>query len=184
MTGHSPYAAVEAFLEPLRAALSCVGTAQFTLTPGAMGATSDTHQWTLNDDVPVDLGGGFLLRASMHFETLDQGASSPRDERFRVTTRGYMYAVLDAEGKELIAAHWHPNSRVSSYTYPHWHVGSIVLSPSGIFLARAHIPSPRISFESMIRWIIQNTNVTPAFADWDERLRRSEIAFDEIKTWR
>ncbi|HEX2893161.1 MAG TPA: hypothetical protein VHO29_04065 [Marmoricola sp.] len=138
--------------------------------------------WTLNGDQSVPIGGGYKLKAQMHFETLDQGQSRG-SERFRVSTSGYRYAVLDSDEAELIAAHWHPNGS-SPYVDPHWHVGSVLLAPDGVFLERAHIPSPRVSFEHMVRWTIENLDeVTPAHGDWDERLRRTEEAFERHKTW-
>ncbi|MGO4257127.1 hypothetical protein [Marmoricola sp. RAF53] len=118
----------------------------------------------------------------MHFEIQDLGQSAGR-ERFRVSTSGYMYAVLDDSRREWIAAHWHPSGR-SHHIEPHWHVGSLALAPSGVFLERSPIPSPRVSFESMVRWAIENLpEVEPVREDWDAVLRESEARFDEYKTW-
>jgi hypothetical protein len=109
------------------------------------------------------LGNGLSFRASMQFETLDLGRSQKR-ERFRVTTREYIYAV-SLEDKEIIAAHWHPVSS-SPYKEPHWHIGASALSEIGIHLTRAHIPSPRVSFEQMIRFMIEQMGVAPRREDW------------------
>jgi hypothetical protein len=76
----------------------------------------------------------------MQFETLDLGRSRKR-ERFRVTTREYIYAV-SLEGKEVIAAHWLPVSS-SPYKEPHWHIGASALSEIGIHLTRAPISPAR-----------------------------------------
>jgi hypothetical protein len=178
--GPTVSAAVDAFLDPLRVAASCLGGAHFTLTPKARGDVGETHAWTLNRDTPIQLGKGLSFRASMQFETLDLGRSEKR-ARFRVTTREYIYAV-SLHGKEIIAAHWHPASS-SPYTGPHWHIGAVALTKAGIYLERAHMPSPRISFESMIRFMIEQMGVAPHCEDWSERLARTESVFENFKTW-
>lgn len=182
MPGPSPAAAVKAFLDPLRDAATCIGGAHFTLSPQARKIVGETHSWVLNDNHPVSLGGAYYFRAAMHFEILDLGVSNGRG-RYRVSTRGYQYAVELAHGKEILTAHWHPSGSVSSYTEPHWHVGSPALSSSGVFPARAHIPSPRISFEDMIRWIFESLDVEPACDDWRQRLLNAERGFLEHKSW-
>lgn len=182
MPGRSPHEAVEAFLEPLREAVACVGTAHITLSPGARGAVGETHAWTLNGGDSVVIGGGYALSAQMHFETLDRGQSLG-SERFRVSTRAYRYAIRLRAGDELIAAHWHPTGN-SPVTFPHWHVGSPALASDGVFLERAHIPAPRVSFEAMIRWAIESiSEVQPTRDDWRQRLESSESTFDQFKTW-
>jgi hypothetical protein len=173
-------AAVEAFLDPLREAAACFGGAHFTLSPGSRGNLGAIHFWTLNNDRPVELGEGVSFRASMHFEILDIGQGKRRGP-FRVTTRGYMYAVI-VRDQELLAAHWHPTSS-SPFTEPHWHIGAAALAADGVYLERAHIPSPRVSFEKMIRFMIEQMGVPPHREDWSERLERSEALFREHSSW-
>lgn len=118
----------------------------------------------------------------MHFETLDQGASRGQG-RYRCSTRAYLYALIGPSGQEVLAAHWHPTGK-SPVSEPHWHLGSPALSTEGVFLARAHIPSPRISFEHLIRWTLENVKVVePACVDWRERLARTEQTFEQFKSW-
>ena len=106
MPGRSPAEAVEVFLAPLKEAVACIGPGHITLSRGARGVVGETHSWTLNGGQHIAVGPGHGLQASMHFETLDQGASRGTG-RFRVSTRGYMYALTDSEGTELMTAHWH-----------------------------------------------------------------------------
>jgi hypothetical protein len=181
MPGRSPKEAVDAFLEPLKVALSCVTRGQLVLTRGAYGDVGETHQWQLNGDDGATLGD-VRLRAGMHFEVLDRGASQ-RDQRFKVSTRGYVYGIeLADDGDELISIHWHPNG-TSPYRDPHYHLGEAAISPSGVFLARAHIASPRISFEHVVRSLVEDTGVRPLCDDWSERLSQTEALFDEHKSW-
>jgi hypothetical protein len=133
-------AAIEAFLDPLKIAASCLGDAHFTLTARARGDVGETHAWTLNRDTPTALGNRLSFQGVYEFETLDLGRSRKR-ERFRVTTREYICAV-SLEGKEVIAAHWHPVSS-SLYKEPHWHIGASALSEIGIHLTHAPISPAR-----------------------------------------
>ncbi len=183
MPGATPNAAVDAFIDPIRESASCLsGSAHLTLSPKARGQVGETHSWTLNAAEGVSLIGGHRFKAAMHFETLDQGASR-RDERFRVSTRAYLYAITNAAGQELIAAHWHPTGK-SHVTFPHWHLGAAAISEEGVFLKRAHIPSPRVSFESMVRQVLDMVpGIEPCRDDWDTVLDRTEGAFEEFKSW-
>lgn len=162
--------------------MSCLGGAHFTLSPGARGNVGDTHSWTLNNNDPVPLSRNLAFGATMHFETLDQGASRGR-ERYRVSTRGYMYAMLNPDGQELFAAHWHPSSRSSSYTGPHYHLGGMALAETGVFMSRAHIASPRVSFEGFIRMMIEQFGIEATCADWKDRLKRTEKQFEDHRSW-
>lgn len=127
------------------------------------------------------LTNGGLLEAKMHFEVLDRGASQGA-HRYKVSTRAYLYAICAPSGEELYAAHWHPGSK-SPVAFPHYHLGAAALAPTGVFLARAHIPSPRISFESVVRLAIESGAADPACDDWQGRLDRTEGLFEEHKTW-
>lgn len=181
MPGRTPVEAIDAFLDPLREALACVARAKITLTPGARGSVGELHQWTLNEDDPVPIGGNNLLRASMHFELQDRGKSEG-SRRFKVKTRGYMYTVLTSSRAEIIGFHWHPGGS-SSWSDPHVHIGSAALSSRGVFPPRAHIPADRQSFEAMIRWLITELRVPPLREDWQGVLDRNESNFDKGKSW-
>lgn len=183
MPGKDPTSALGAFLDPLKEAVSCIGGAAFTLSPKARAGGDDVHLWTLNDGSGVTMAAGKRFTATMHFQYVDGGKQAPRRERFRVTTVAYMYALeLDGHG-ELIAAHWHPSSKVSTYRAPHYHVGGVALSDTGVFLERAHIPSGRVSLEEFIRTMIDQFGIPPSCADWAERLDRTEAAFRRHSSW-
>ena len=127
-------------------------------------------------------GEGMSLDATMHFEVVDRGRSEGA-ERFKIKTNAYLYAVRDADNAEILAAHWHPTGS-SPVTFPHWHFGAVALSGAGVFLERAHIPSPRISLEYVVRTVLETMpGAAPAYDDWRERLDRTEQLFDEHKSW-
>lgn len=180
MPGRTPAAAVDAFVDPLKTALACVARGHITLSPKARSGGGKTSGWTLNGGDGVGVGGGLRLTAQMHFEVLDRGASEG-DQRFRVATRAYLYA-LETDGGELFAAHWHPTG-TSHVDFPHWHFGSVVLSSTGVFLERTHFPSPRVSFEHFLQLVCQVPGVTPLVTDHHERLTQLEAEFDQYKSW-
>ena len=117
----------------------------------------------------------------MHFEVLDR-RQAPGQQRFRVTTRGYAYALTDHNGAELLAWHWHPESS-SPWTTPHAHVGTPALSDTGVFPRRAHIPTDRMSFEAFIRWLITEVPAAPVREDWQPILALNEERFEAHRTW-
>ena len=162
--------------------MACLGGAHFTLTQGAKRAAGPVHAWTLNDDNPITLSDDLRLRAKMHFVVLDQSPRR-RGERFRVTTKGYMYEVLRRDGVELFSAHWHPVSRLSNYDGPHYHICAPALSTTGVFMERAHLPTHRVSFEEFIRICISQFGVSPAVPDWEQRLDATEQRFKEHRSW-
>lgn len=183
LPGKDPSSALDAFLDPLKEAVSCIGGGSFSLSPKARAGGNQVHSWTLNSGNGIALGSGRRLKASMHFQYVDSGQQSPKRERFRVTTVAYMYALeLDSRG-ELITAHWHPSSKVSDYKDPHYHLGSVALSDTGVFLERAHIPSGRVSLEKFVRTMIEQFDIAPTCADWRDRLDRTEAAFRQHSSW-
>lgn len=76
-----------------------------------------------------------------HFCAVRAGAVAPV---------GYHYSLEDADGKEIIAYHWHPTSAV---TAPHLHIGSGARAGRPE-LTRAHIPTGQITW-SELTWLVR-----------------------------
>ena len=180
MPGRTPQEAVAVFLEPITEALSCLCLAKVTLSPGGRGGLGRTHLLTLNGGQAVSLGGGITLDARIHYEIIRM--PDAKSQPFRVTTRAYLHTLAEEGGAELIAAHWHPTGN-SARRLPHWHVGSAALAHDGVFTPRAHIPSPRVSFEAVIRLTIEQFHLPARRGDWSEVLQRCEDNFMSHRTW-
>jgi hypothetical protein len=178
--GRTPAEAVEVFLEPIRESLSCLCRAKLTLSAGGRGAVGQTHLLTLNGGRPVVLGGGLTLDARIHYEIIRM--PDARSQPFRITTRAYLHTIANDAGAELISAHWHPTGN-SARRDPDWHVGSAALAEDGVFTPRAHIPSPRVSFEAVVRLAIDQFDVKPTREDWSEVIERCEQSFVSHRTW-
>lgn len=132
--------------------------------------TSEDPILLRRDDAPL------FLSAGQHFRTIP-------DERFegewKVRTEGYAYrlALSEETGAFLLAWHWHPNTRPD----PHLHVGAD--HPVVTELPRLHVPTGRVSFEEVGRFLITELGVVPMRRDWEETLAETESRFRAFRTW-
>lgn len=91
-----------------------------------------------------------------------------RGREYRCRTDKYTYSVFDDQQNEVASWHWHPET----YRSPHVHVRE----------ARGlHIPTGRVTFESVVRFLIEDLGVQEARQDWDSVLNDQE---DRHLTWR
>jgi hypothetical protein len=98
-----------------------------------------------------------------------------------VRTVGYSYDVLDADERELITFHWHPQGP-SDVRTPHLHVSGVppILlpkRPSGHDapphdLRRAHIPTGIVGLDQLLFMLIRDLGVEPRDPRWDQILAR------------
>jgi hypothetical protein len=96
------------------------------------------------------------------------------------TTAGYYYQVGDDKGRELIAFHWHPGRR-NQPEFPHLHIDG---SPGPVAVVKKnHIPTGRVSLESVVRFLIAELDVRPLRDDWDSVLDEGERTFTARRTW-
>lgn len=102
-------------------------------------------------------------------------------DRYKVSTRGYMYTVMTHDGNELIAYHWHPGGK-SDAIFPHEHIGTAALNPSVPLKRKDHLRTGRISFESVAFNLFQ-IGITPLNMNYPEILEINQTAFDKWKTW-
>ncbi|MGH3199607.1 MAG: hypothetical protein ACRDOH_05650 [Streptosporangiaceae bacterium] len=171
MPGRTPAAARDAFLSPLHQAISCVTNAQF-IRSGGQQPGDDLEALTLSRE-PLQLRsavpGGLQLRIRHRFRLVQESRSD-----WHVSTAAYWYRLDDDAGRELAAWHWHPQSRV---VYPHAHVSG---TPFGRL---AHLPTGRVSIESVLRLLIGDLGVPARRADYAEVLDAAERAFIEHRRW-
>jgi hypothetical protein len=74
---------------------------------------------------------------------------APHD--WRVRTAGYEYRINDADGRELAAWHWHP-APFPGPDFPHLHIAAASLG-------HTHLPTGRVSIESVLRLLIDDLKV-------------------------
>ena len=160
-----------------------------------------TNAVWVSGPVPEERGGGFALTCSQEPIRLRRDADLPDlylsvsqrfeivpDARyqgeFKARTLAYVYRLsLDAaaEDSEILAWHWHPLT-TPDRTNPHLHVG--VDQPElGVTFAKLHVPTGRVSFEEVVRFLVVDLGVQPARDDWEDVIGDTEARFREFRTW-
>jgi hypothetical protein len=77
---------------------------------------------------------------------------------------------------------WHYHRRKNSSFEAHLHVRDDSKT-SGYYLVNRHIPTGRVPLEDVIRFAVQEINITPRQADWQTVLDETEDIFIANKTW-
>ena len=150
-----------------------------------------TYPVTLNDmnSVPLRSDPKVYLVAGQRIRVYEWHPGVA-DEQYRVQAVSYTYAfTMKAAGneEELLRFDWAREPDASSpYPSAHLHVGrGLLISPTPIRpgdFHKAHIPTKRLSFESIVRFAITELKVRPQQATWETTLDASEAAFEEHKT--
>jgi hypothetical protein len=105
---------------------------------------------------------------------------------FRVHTYEYVYFFADINDAELTSFHWtpHVDAGKGEKTIAHLHIGSPMLALQTPLLTGAfnktHIPTRRLSVESIVRFAIEELPVEPKLPDWDRVLEESERQFQQF----
>ncbi|MBI4579704.1 MAG: hypothetical protein HY718_08385 [Planctomycetes bacterium] len=175
MAGRTSAQAVQAFVDPLQLALSCVTDAVVNIGGGYHPA-DEPHALTLGDGSPVRLRGDPPLALSVILHYRIVRATGQRG-LWRVQAIGYLYALEDPDGREVLAYHWHPLGH-SAVLHPHLHLGAgaRVGFPR---LSDAHLPTGWVALEAVLRLAVADLGVEPRRADWDEVLRRTQKALEQ-----
>jgi hypothetical protein len=98
---------------------------------------------------------------------------------YKVSTRAYNYALLDASGGTVIAHHWHPYGS-SGHAEPHFHIHAA--AGAGI-THKQHHPSGRVSLEQVVRFCSEELHAIPLREDWNEILSFNEGRFKLYRSW-
>jgi hypothetical protein len=53
----------------------------------------------------------------------------------------------------------------------------------GLALKNLHIPTSRVSFEEIVRFLIEELRVIPTRDDWEDVIGETETRFREFRTW-
>lgn len=170
MPGRTPAEAYRAFIEPLEAAIACLGTAKVTRSHDGM-RPGGIRAWSLNGGSGMALSGAMLFEASMHYEIVPFAAG------WRVTTHAYMYGLLH-RGEECFAIHWHPAGR-SPHRGPHVH---LPLEGARGDIRKQHLPTGRMTLEDAVAWAVA-FGAAPVRDDWAEILDGSRALHVQHRSW-
>jgi hypothetical protein len=169
LPGNTPAEAREAFHAPLRRCLDCITTDQLYARPRRPG---DTELLTLTRH-PLPLRSAQLGRVQL---ALSHWYRLTRDGPWHATTTGYEYRLIFGEHQELAAWHWHP-APLPGPDFPHLHITNEPLT------RRAHLPTGRVSIESVLRLLIDDLGVPARRADYAEVFGAAERDFIEYRRW-
>lgn len=170
MPGRTPPDAFRAFIEPLEAAVACLGNAKIAVSPGGRSDVHRDHSWTLNrPGQGMVFPGGYCFRASMKYRFVEH------DEGWRVTTLEFIYSLSKAD-QDLWAIHWHPVGS-SHETRPHLH---LAIPDAGD--KHVHRPISRLTFEDAVEWVI-SSGISPARDDWATILSGSKALHIAHRSW-
>jgi hypothetical protein len=130
-----------------------------------------------------DAGRRFFSHYAINTRFLHLAEDAERGP-WAVTTLGYSYELLDKYEQRIVAYHWHPdlNMPATYPAFPHLHVGRLFAHPSlppdfrvhASALVRAHLPTARISIESIRRLAIRELGVEPLDERWEHVLEETE----------
>jgi hypothetical protein len=171
----SPKAAQERHKLVMQQALACISDAVWTVGKAVRGPER-TYVLMPSTRGPVRLrtedGPSLYLGASQHFRHITDGGN------WRCHTLAYDYTVFSESRQELFAWHWHPASRPG----PHVHVNADG-AESLPTLRKLHLPTERVAFEQIVRFLLQDVCVKPRSNDWSQRLEEAEYFFRTYRSW-
>lgn len=175
MPGRTPGEAVEAYTEPIRQTLRCV-TDCFIAYGGGVYPTGKVNTLTFVNEPIAPLHG---TRLGLFFsQRYDFQQESEGEQLWKIRTRGYIYTVYeccDEHPTEIFAYHWHPDQSVA---VPHVH-----FKKGEPLIRRTHLPTGRISIESIVEFLIRDLGVTPRVADWNAIIGRNRDLFEKYRSW-
>jgi hypothetical protein len=189
MPGKTPHGAVEAFLEPLRASSSCLTKSQWIYNSPKGKPVGGLFVALLNagDRVPIRRGGDRLFfEATIQFTVVERaedkfGRRVPASERFKVSTRGYMYTTTSEDESELMAYHWHPDAK-GNIPFPHQHFTGVEGEGGAGISRKYHMRTGRMSFEDALFNLIE-MGATPINLNFAAILERNRSTFEQWKSW-
>ncbi len=114
--GSTPVEAVGVLRGLLQQAIACISTAVLSERP-----PSPTR--TLFLAHPISSPHGRVTVRIQHAFVVIHDQSRATRERWEARTAGYMYKLDGADGREILAYHWHPAGR-SHKQRPHLHIGA------------------------------------------------------------
>ena len=182
MIDRRPSTAVNAYVERLQRAASCITDAVIVVGRGGYQPADAPHELTLGAGVPVRLAGTGRIALAVGQKYRIVRASGDRGP-WQVEIAAYYYALDDADGREILAYHWHP--RVQKVPFPHLHIShgavsrelldraQLSLSHNSLRpdLAGAHLPTRQITLDEVLRLAIEQFGVEPRRDDWDAVLQ-------------
>jgi hypothetical protein len=97
---------------------------------------------------------------------------------FEAIVGGYETSILDRDGNEIVAYHWHPLGQ-SNVKHPHVHLSNQIRpielgrNQTPLPLADMHLATGVVPLAHVVRMLIEEFGVAPLRDDWDAALPRA-----------
>ncbi len=105
------------------------------------------------------------------------------NDNFRISTDKYYYVLWTPRANERLID-WHYHRRNTNSFEAHLHIRDDVRGrATGHTLVDLHVPTGRVPLEDVVRFAIQEQNVTAREAGWKNILDQTEATFRAKKTW-
>lgn len=183
MPTNKGHQAIQEYTTELQKIVSCVAHEVCYVFPNANGRLA--LAWSSGK--PLESEPLRLLRHDGNplFIDINQEIEDPRPANNEtVSTKYYLYSILDADRKDLIGFHYHPDLDDDPVLYPHIHVYADADERYSFFdLHRRHIPSGRVALEDVIEWLIVELEVKAIREDWESVLNATREKFKQVQTW-
>lgn len=187
MARNNPERAYRRYAEALQKAVGCITERRLTLIAPDGVQVGRPYSIVLNNGDPVVLRsrfGDIAFDAGQRFRIVKD--DDIRDGPFRAQTIEYWYALGLDNGPSLLTFHWTPEAESGAQRrYPHLHVGSGLISGAGTgdlrSFSKLHVPTDRVSVESVIRFAIEELQVPPRRQSWDRTLETGHFSFSSYR---
>lgn len=180
----SSHAAQERYIRIISEPLKCISKAIWFTSPTLRGDDEDrTLQLAGRDPTRLHREGRppVFLTATQQYRLVPDERFAPGE--WKASTRAYIYTVWDEcdhRLSEAIAWHWHPGSGTSDEPHMHVYCGGSI---GGDLLKGLHLPSERVAFEHVVRFVITELGVTPRRGDWETLVSVALGRFVQFRTW-
>ena len=147
------------------------------LTVGPAIARPDWVDYAVLLEV-LDMGALVYVVPGFHI------ASDPRASKgLKVATDSYAYTVAEDEdlSRCLVSWHWHPASRPD--THIHFGRGPGAWEGAWESFGRYHVPSGRVLFEDVVRFLIEDLGVTAQREDWSQVVEDVRQNVKQVWSW-
>lgn len=182
------YEAEQRYIRIISRPLTCITNAIWFASHPLRGADEERTLLVsrATDGSPIRLrradGPPVHLTAYQRFQLVPDTRWSP--DEWKASSRQYGYDIWepmpDGRLKPVIQWHWHPASGNTDEPHIHVRAGEEIC---GRETRKLHIPSERVAFESVVRFLIVDLGVVPLRADWEALIEGALAAFVRFRTW-
>ncbi len=189
----SPSDAALAFNRVFGDILGCI-TETRILFPRDVEPSQKAYPLEFKEAIPTKLTMDDRTKPALHFGFRHEFKILRDDDsgmpRYRISTVQYEYSVLDELDRELLVFHWQRNPPLTSglKSLPHLHVNANVVHRSArgdetvIGMDKRHIPTGRVSLESVVRMLIEEFDVKPIHKKWSNVLVKTAAEFERRRS--